>query len=103
MRCVAPAGIVCLTGLSSGRRVLPVDASALANELVLENTVVFGTVNANRGHYETAAAALARADPAWLDGMITRRVPLARWREAYERVPGDVKVVLEFAPTSAGR
>jgi hypothetical protein len=30
--------------------------------MVLENDVVFGTVNANRRHYEAAAAALARAD-----------------------------------------
>ena len=46
--------------------------------MVLENDVVFGSVNANRRHYEEAAEALAKADPAWLGRLITRRVPLDR-------------------------
>ena len=97
MRCVAPTGIVCLTGVSSGGRALQVDAASLNNELVLENNVVFGTVNANRLHYELAADALAAADRAWLDRLITRRVPLDRWHEAYERRDDDVKTILQFA------
>jgi hypothetical protein len=64
--------------------------------MVLGNAVVFGTVNANRRHYEAAAATLARADRQWLERLITRKVPLARWREAYERRAGDVKTVLLF-------
>jgi hypothetical protein len=64
--------------------------------LVLENDVVFGSVNANRRHYEAGAKALADADPAWLTRLITRRVPLADWRSAYDRLPTDVKVVLDF-------
>ena len=98
MRCVGPNGIVCLTGVSSGGRLLDIDASALNNELVLENNVVFGSVNANRLHYGQAAEALAAADPAWLERLITRRIPLDRWQEAYEPAADDVKTVLEFAP-----
>jgi len=94
--CVARAGIVCLTGLAGGERRLPVDVNALDRLLVLENAVVFGSVNANRRHYEQAAAALARAERAWLEGVITRRVPLERWHEAYDRAPGQIKTVLEF-------
>ena len=97
MRAVRPNGIVCLTGVSSGGRRIPVDTGALNRELVLENNVVFGTVNANRLHYDQAAAALLRADAAWLDGLITRSVPLARWQDALERRPGDVKTVITFA------
>jgi threonine dehydrogenase-like Zn-dependent dehydrogenase len=89
-------GIVCLTGVSSGGRTVPVDAGALNRELVLENNVVFGSVNANRAHYEQAAAALAAADPAWLDRLLTRRVPLGEWRRALERHDDDVKTVLTF-------
>ena len=37
---------------------------ALNRELVLENDVVFGSVNANRRHYEAAAEALAQGRPA---------------------------------------
>ena len=88
------AGIVCLTGVSSGGHVLPFDSGAFNRRMVLTNDVAFGTVNANRGHYEAGAVALAKADPAWLGRMITRRVPLAHWQEAFERRDGDIKVVL---------
>jgi glucose 1-dehydrogenase len=64
---------------------------------VLENDIVFGSVNANLGHYQLAAQALAEADQAWLERLITRRVPLARFEEALESRPDDVKVVLELS------
>jgi len=89
-------GIVCLTGVSSGGRTLTVDGGAINRELVMENDVVFGSVNANRRHYEAAAAALATADEDWLSRLITRRVPLADFASALQRRPGDVKVVLEL-------
>ena len=96
IRCVAPSGITCLAGVSSGHRTVRIDAAALNNELVLENNVVFGTVNANRQHYALAAGALTKADPRWLERLITRRVPLDRWREAYRPAPDDVKTMLQF-------
>ena len=45
---------------------------------------------------ELAAGALAQADPHWLAGLITRRVPLGQWADAYNRQPGDIKTVLDF-------
>jgi threonine dehydrogenase-like Zn-dependent dehydrogenase len=92
----APDGIVCLTGVSSGSHLLKVNAAALNRELVLENNVVFGTVNANRRHYEQAAASLAAANRAWLERLITRRVPIEQFADALERRPGDVKTILTF-------
>jgi threonine dehydrogenase-like Zn-dependent dehydrogenase len=92
----APGAVVCLTGVSSGGRSIPVDIGAIGTRLVLENHVVFGSVNASRRHYVLAADALAAADPAWLEGLITRRVPLDRFAEAFARRPGDVKVVIEL-------
>ncbi len=91
-----PDGIVCLTGVSSAGRTLTIDPGALNRELVLENELVFGTVNANRRHYQAAAAALAGADPSWLERLITRRVPLARWADALQRQPDDVKAVIDL-------
>ncbi len=96
MQSTAPDSIVCLTGISSGGRPLEVDVAALNKSMVLENDVVFGSVNANRRHYEKAAEALAKADRGWLERLITRRVPLARWHEALERRPDDVKPVIDF-------
>ncbi|SCL40648.1 Threonine dehydrogenase [Micromonospora pallida] len=93
----APVGIVCLTGVSSGGRTVDFDAGALNRAMVLENNVVFGSVNANRRHWELAAEALGQADPAWLDSLITRRVPVEAYAEAYHPGQDDIKVVLEFA------
>jgi threonine dehydrogenase-like Zn-dependent dehydrogenase len=92
----APNGIVCLTGISSGGLTIQLDAGMLNRDIVLENDVVFGSVNANRRHYEAAAAALAAADRAWLERLITRRVPLASWRDALARREHDIKVVVEL-------
>lgn len=91
-----PNAIVCLTGVSARGRTTPVDLGAVNRDLVLENNVVFGTVNANRRHYEAAATALARADRAWLARLITRRYPIAQWPDALAKQPGDVKSILVF-------
>lgn len=96
MELTGPAGIVCLAGLSSGQRSIGINSDLLGHTMVLENDVVFGTVNANRRHYSAAARALAAADQAWLGALITRRVPLSRWREAFERRPDDVKTIIDF-------
>jgi len=96
MSCTAPNGIVCLTGISSGGHTIELDAGILNRSIVLENDVVFGSVNANRRHYEAAAAALAAADRAWLERLITRRVPLDSWHDALTRQDHDIKVVVEL-------
>jgi glucose 1-dehydrogenase len=88
--------IVCLAGVSSGGRELPFDVGGFNRRAVLGDGVVFGTVNANLGHYHMAAEALGKADRAWLGRLINRRTPLERWREAFERRDDDVKVVIDF-------
>ncbi|MCL4423210.1 MAG: glucose 1-dehydrogenase [Actinobacteria bacterium] len=93
---VAPGGVVCLTGVSSGGRSLSVDAGTLNRSIVLENEAVVGSVNANRRHYEQGANALAKADKAWLSRLISRKVPLSKWAEAFDRKDDDVKVVIEL-------
>lgn len=94
----AADGIVCLAGVSGPGHDLEVDVGLLNRRLVLGNRVIFGSVNANRRHYEAGAEALARADATWLERLITRRVPLANWAEALEAKPDDVKTVIVFAP-----
>jgi threonine dehydrogenase-like Zn-dependent dehydrogenase len=96
MQHTAPGAIVCLTGVASSRN-LSVDVGALNNELVLENDVVFGSVNANRRHFEQAVSSLREADPDWLRRLITRTVPLDRWTDALEKGDDDIKVVVDFS------
>ncbi|HET7356676.1 MAG TPA: glucose 1-dehydrogenase [Nocardioidaceae bacterium] len=90
----ASYGIVVLTGVSSGGRELPVDAGALNRSIVLENDAVAGSVNANLRHYQLAADALAKADLDWLHRLVTRRVPLAKFADAFEPQDGDIKVAI---------
>jgi threonine dehydrogenase-like Zn-dependent dehydrogenase len=96
MQHTAPGAIVCLTGVAPSRN-LSVDVGALNNELVLENDVVFGSVNANRRHFEQAVESLRKADQDWLRKLITRTVPFDNWQEAIEKGDDDIKVVVEFA------
>jgi len=96
MSATGPNGITCLTGVSSRGRALTLDLGGLNRDIVLQNDVVFGSVNANRRHYEQAAQELARADGQWLGRLITRRVPLADFADALERQHDDVKVVVQI-------
>jgi threonine dehydrogenase-like Zn-dependent dehydrogenase len=90
--------IACLLGVSPRGRTLGVDAGELGDRLVLGNELVVGSVSANRAHFGAAAEALARADRHWLEGLISRRVPLEQWQDALERQPEDIKTVIEFQP-----
>jgi glucose 1-dehydrogenase len=91
----APGGVICLLGLGVDHPI-NFDIGRFNRKLVLDNEVVFGSVNANRMHYDMAAQALDRADRGWLGRLISRRVPLSRWQDALKRQPDDIKVVVDF-------
>ncbi|MCM4083818.1 glucose 1-dehydrogenase [Paractinoplanes hotanensis] len=96
MASTASYGIVCLTGVSPVGRKISVDVGAANRDMVLENDVVVGSVNANLSHYAAAADALAKADIGWLSRLITRRLPLDSFAEALEARSDDIKVVLDL-------
>jgi threonine dehydrogenase-like Zn-dependent dehydrogenase len=96
LRCRAQDAVTCLTGVSGTGKQTGVDVGALNREAVLMNGVVFGSVNANRRHYDAGAKALAAADKDWLRRLISRRVPLEKFAEAFEHRTDDVKVVLDL-------
>jgi Zn-dependent alcohol dehydrogenase len=88
-------GIVCLTGISSAGRPVRLDAGDLNRSLVLENDVVVGSFDANstttpRPHK------LATADLRRLQRLISRRLPLESFREAFRLVDEDSEVVLDL-------
>jgi threonine dehydrogenase-like Zn-dependent dehydrogenase len=93
----AAGGIVCLIGADHGDSESSIPASEFAAAMVLKNTVVFGSVNANRRHWNEAASYLARADRAWLSGLISRREQPENFARALNREPDDIKVVIQFA------
>jgi threonine dehydrogenase-like Zn-dependent dehydrogenase len=93
----APSGIICLVGVTAPGHAFDVDIGLLNRTMVLQNDTVFGTVNANRTHYELAGAALAQADKAWLNRLITRREPVEKWTRALQPQRDDIKVIVEFS------
>ncbi|SDS72022.1 glucose 1-dehydrogenase [Actinopolymorpha singaporensis] len=93
---VAPDAVICLTGITSGRRTVQVDTDAVNKAMVMENTVVFGSVNAARRNFEQAAHALAKADLRWLRRMITKTVPMSGFVEGLHKKGDDIKVVVDL-------
>ncbi|WP_030911064.1 glucose 1-dehydrogenase [Streptomyces sp. NRRL F-5126] len=93
---IAPNAVICLAGISGGTHAVPISTDEVNKSLVLENAVLFGTVNAARRQYEQAADALARADRAWLERLITRRVPMSGFKDALQKKSDDVKVVVDL-------
>jgi threonine dehydrogenase-like Zn-dependent dehydrogenase len=90
-------GVMCLTGINPAGRTLPLNVDDLNKDMVLNNNVVFGSVNANRRHYEAAAEALPRADSAWLEKLVTRWERLEDWEAALDHREGDVKTVIRVS------
>ncbi|CCH35459.1 Alcohol dehydrogenase GroES domain protein [Saccharothrix espanaensis DSM 44229] len=88
--------VTVLAGLTGDHDPVPLDP-AVFDQIVLGNKAVVGTVNAALIDYRAAADALAHADHSWLAGLITRRVPLERFTEAFDRQQDDVKVVVDLS------
>ena len=96
VRHVGSGGVVCLTGVGSGGSASGDTPANMGKEIVLQNNVVVGSVNANRRHFYRASRVLAAADRDWLKQLITRRVAPQDVAAALKRGPDDIKVVLDF-------
>jgi len=94
---VGSSGIVCLTGVGRGGAAAGAAIADVAAAAVLKNNVVVGSVNANKRHWYKAGEALARADQKWLEGLITRRETPENFRQALDRKPDDIKVIVQFS------
>ena len=92
-------GVCILASVTGGESKTEIDVAAWNRDIVLGNRVVLGTVNAGRRHFEAGVRDLATAEerlPGWLERMITRRLPAAQARTAFEKGPADIKSVLRF-------
>ncbi len=92
-------GILCLMGVSTGGKPLEICADCLNMQMVLGNKVVFGTVSSNRGHFERSVQALANMEqkwPGWLSRLITRRLTLGKFKDAFDPAPDNIKTVIEL-------
>jgi len=94
-------GIYVMTGVPGGNRPVTIDGNALMQQIVLENQVVFGSVNANRTHFKMAIDDLShfRAHyPEVLAGIITNRFTMAQAETGFDlQDPNAIKSVVEIA------
>ncbi len=100
---LAKNGVLVLSSVTGGTRRTEVPADAINLDFVLGNKVMFGTVNANREHFEAGVRDLAVAEaqyPGWLSRLLTHPVHgLDHYAEALGALgaPGAIKVYVEIA------
>jgi glucose 1-dehydrogenase len=78
----------------------------LIRQLVLDNQVMVGSVNAARGHFQTGADDLEQARSRWgthLDGLITQRYAPAEFTSSSDpHTPDAIKEVVEWTTLVPG-
>lgn len=92
-------GVMCRTGISGGDKVLCIHSDKINLDMVLGNKLVFGSVNANRAHFEQGVTDLETINRHWpglLEKFITRRVNLSKFKQALIKTDSDIKVVIDF-------
>ena len=94
-------GVYVLTGIPGGDRPLQIPGAELVRQLVLDNQVMLGSVNAARGHFQMAADDLAQAQLRWgslIAGLVTHRYSLDRFAGLMDHhQPDAIKEVIEWA------
>jgi glucose 1-dehydrogenase len=97
MQVLGTNGVFVFTGVPGRRGPIEVDTDRLMRNLVLNNQVVFGTVNAPREAFASAVGRLGEFKQRWpaaLQAVITARVPLAQAHTLLQaRAPGIKNVV----------
>ena len=79
------SGVACILGIDGREQQVPFDGRTIGIDFVLENRVLFGSVNAERADWDDAVAALdaiRRRWPGALEQHIGLRVPLDRFEDA---------------------
>jgi threonine dehydrogenase-like Zn-dependent dehydrogenase len=98
---LAPNGVYVLTGIPGGNRPLEIPGAELMRQLVLDNQVMVGSVNAARGHYQMAVDDLGLARLKWgnhVATLITHRHAYTGFAPALNQHPADeIKSVIEWA------
>jgi len=98
---LAPNGVYVLTGIPGGERPLEVPGAELIRQLVLDNQVMVGSVNAARDHFQMAIDDLVHAHLLWGDHvghLITHRYPHTDFESVlHQHTPDEIKAVIEWS------
>jgi glucose 1-dehydrogenase len=91
------SGVACLIGIDGHSSKVELDGSVVGFDTVLQNRVLFGSVNAHKQDWLAAVDALDEARrrfPGVLEELIGLRVPLERFEEAFAFRGGKATLVL---------
>jgi threonine dehydrogenase-like Zn-dependent dehydrogenase len=104
MRALAKNGVLVLSSVTGGDRMIQVPADKINLEFVLGNKVMVGTVNANREYFEAGVRDMAQAEseyPGWLPRLLTDSVDgLDNYEELFRKLTspnGAIKVFCKVA------
>jgi threonine dehydrogenase-like Zn-dependent dehydrogenase len=98
LKVLGPNGVFVFTGVPGRKGPVPTDLSFLMRNMVLQNQMVFGTVNAGPDAFENAISALAEFEKRWpvpLAALITGRYPMEKARELLQDGSGGIKDVIQ--------
>jgi len=93
MEILAKNGVLILSSITGGSNEVTIPGDKVNLDFVLNNKVMFGTVNAHRGYFESAMRTFALAEaqfPGWLAQMLTHPVDgLDNYRELMDKLVGE--------------
>jgi threonine dehydrogenase-like Zn-dependent dehydrogenase len=93
-------GAYVLTGIPGGDRPLQIPGASLVRQLVLDNQIMLGSVNAAHGHFQMGASDLKQAHLRWgahLDQLITERYTPGQFAGSVDHHEADsIKQVVEW-------
>jgi threonine dehydrogenase-like Zn-dependent dehydrogenase len=92
------SGVACLLGIDTRDQQVALDGVVLGVDTILENRVLFGSVNAQRRDWLAAVDdldAVRRRWPEALDRFVSLRVPLDRFEEAFGHRGGKATLLLD--------
>jgi threonine dehydrogenase-like Zn-dependent dehydrogenase len=99
--CLSANGVYVLTGIPGGDRPLEIPGATLIRQLVLDNQVMIGSVNAARAHFQMAVDDLEHAHLVWGDlvgQLITNRHPYTDFDTTlHQHTPDEIKSVIEWS------
>jgi len=84
-------------GIDPRDQTVGIEGRVLALDMILENRVLFGSVNSQRQDWQAAVAGLDAARARWpgaLDEFVGLRVPLDRFQEAFDHRGSKATLVL---------
>jgi threonine dehydrogenase-like Zn-dependent dehydrogenase len=105
MQALAKNGVLVLSSVTGGDRMIEVPADRINLEFVLGNKVMVGTVNANREYFESGVRDMAQAEseyPRWLSRLLTHPVSgLENYEQLFQQLSRREGVIKVFCQVAA--